>query len=136
VFIAVQSGNLDIGVYDTGQAVAGTRTKLYSAGSTAVGASGWQTVDPGAGVLPVTQGQHVDIAWAADNNTASVMRYAAGSGAGYQLPTGYFSEVTGALPKLGWLCATSFPLPASFTEAACAVTANNPPCVIFRVSPT
>lgn len=135
VFVAVQSGNLDIGVYDTGQTTAGTRTKLYSSGSTAVAASGWQTVDPGAGVLPVTQGQHIDIAWAPDNGTASIMRYAAGSGTSYSLPTGYFPECPTALPKLGWLCATSFPLPASFTEANCAVTANNPPCVIFRVSP-
>ena len=124
VFVVTQSGNLDVGVYDTGDTVTTTRTKLYSSGSTAVGAGGWQSFTPN---LAVVQGRHYDVAVAIDNTTAAIVRLTNTSTVGYpSLPTGYLSVPGAALAKLAWQTSTSFPLPASVTEANAAATQIQP----------
>lgn len=115
---SVQSGNIDIGIYDTGDTTTTVRTKLWSSGSIACPAALALpivvTADPGAGVVPIVAGRQYDLALAADNNTAAFYRSAATIS---WLPAAFQTVPGAALPKLGALAATSFPLPATIAEA-------------------
>lgn len=119
VWVANQSGNLDIGVYNT---ASGTAGKLYSSTSVACGAAAaWQVVgDPN---LTVHAGDHLDLVLACDNAVATFARVAAPvSNLIVQLPANYMPSPLGASPKTAWRGVTSFPLPPSFTEAAKTVS--------------
>jgi hypothetical protein len=130
IFVMTQSGNVDIGLYDT---ASGTSSKIWSSGSVSCGAAtAWQIVgDPNQ---PVTQGQHIDFVLACDNATAAFARCAAPvSNLLVQLPTNYMISPQGALPKTAWRGVTSFPLPGSFTEAAKTVSGGSIPFIIARL---
>lgn len=118
-WIAIASGNYDCGVYDTGEASAGNRTRLFSTGSTAVPAAGWKEL--ATPNLSVTRGQHVDIMIAFDNTTVSVGRQVNSSNTGSPtiLPNTYAAAAGGANSKVMGLSSTlgSLVLPTSFSEA-------------------
>lgn len=114
IYLGASSGNFDVGVYSG----ASTRLKLWTLGSTATSgltANAWNVV--GNPALSVIQGEQYDFSIAIDNATATVGESSLGAGGMGILPTGYLPGVAAA-PKLNWVVATSFPLPASFTEAA------------------
>jgi hypothetical protein len=128
VFIGTSSGNLRLGIYDTGTALAANRTLLFDSGSVA-SAANWKSVDPG---LAVTAGQQLDFAVIADNTTITFGRCANLAAAQFQLPTGYLAG-GGDLPKVGWTDATgsftAFPTPL----AEASSTAGGGVCMIARV---
>lgn len=114
IYLGTSSGNVDVGVYST----AATRLKLWSLGSTATSgltANAWNSV--GNPALTVVQGEQYDFTVALDNATATVGESSLAAGGMGILPTGYLPGPAAA-PKLNWVVPTSFPLPASFTEAA------------------
>lgn len=119
VYVGTSSGNLIVGVYDTGDMSPGNRTLLWSSGSVPCGAGGaWQIVgDP---ALPVVQGQQVELALIPDNGTATFGRYGAPiSNNAATLPPGFYPAVGGAQAKLASTVGTGgFALPASIAEAS------------------
>lgn len=132
IFPAVQSGNIDVGVYS----LAGSaRTLLYHSGSVACpGISAWRIVgDPN---LNVTAGQQVDIAMACDNNVARFCGPQAGgfAAAAGDLPASYILDPSGALGIISWRVPALFPL-ASTTEAAMqTVTGGAMLAIIGRIA--
>lgn len=130
IWVAIQSGNLDIGLYDT---LSGTSGKIYSSTSVACpAANAWQII--GNPNQAVTQGQHIDFVLACDNATAAFGRVGAiVNNAAVQLPTNFMVSPQGALPKTAWRAATSFPLPTSFTEAAKTVSGGAIPFIMARI---
>lgn len=119
-WIGTSSGNYDCGVYDTGEASAGNRTRLYNTGSTAMPAGG-QWREFAAPALAVTAGQSLDIAIHVDNATATLGRWVMGSSAnGVLFPAGYFDAPGGASPKTMGQGPTSgaIGLPATIAEAS------------------
>lgn len=133
-YVGVSSGNCDMGIYDV---AATTRNRLWSSGTTAVGTvNTWQIFTVTAGLVRVNEGDHFDVAMAVDNGTVSVGRLAAPTNAGVQLMTAPFLQAqTGAgASKLAWSIATSFPLPATFTETALVTTSAVIPQLIFQIT--
>lgn len=113
VYITNQSGNLDLGIYDTS---ATTRNKLYSSGTTVVAAAGtWQTVDPN---LAVKRGDHLDFAFACDNAVAAFGRQSTTGGNQMILPTTWMASPLGGVSRMEWAKTVSFPLPLTVLESA------------------
>src|SRR5580698_7956871 len=69
IYVGVSSGNIDVGIYDTGDASPGNYTRLNSKGGVACPAGGaWQIIyDP---AMAVTAGQVYMFALGCDNTTA------------------------------------------------------------------
>jgi hypothetical protein len=108
---------------DTGDALAGSRTRLFDSGSIASPGTGWRIIaDP---ALTVTQGQQLDLVVEADNATLTLGRYA-GIGSGHpSLPAGFWPAAGGASPKMTWTNSPgSFTIPATILEANCGVTSS------------
>lgn len=130
VYIAVSSGNLDIGIYDCAVT---TRAKLYSAGSTAVGTlNTWQVVVPN---LAVTEGDHFDVALCADNATASFGKDTVPTNVGVSVGTSpmLIAPQGGGLSKIAWTIVTSFPAPATLTESALITTSLLVPKIVVVI---
>lgn len=117
VFIVTQSGNIDVGVYSL---AAEPRARLYSTGSLACPAAGWQIV--GNPNLAVTQGQLLEFVLASDNATASFGRFVPAATGVPFLPANFWPTGSGTL-KIGWVKATSFPLPSTLADSG--LNANN-----------
>lgn len=133
VYQGAQSGNIRVAVYDTGDAAAGKRTRLWESGSVATpAANGWRVIgDPD---LDVVAGQQLDLIVCYDNNTATIGRYAvAFSAASVVLPVGFNPLPGGASPKLAASAGDSFTMPATFDEANLE-GANSSPCIIGRIT--
>lgn len=132
LFVSTASGNVIGGVYDTGDASNGNRTKLYDSGTIAAG-GGWLNLgDPN---INVTAGQELDIAFIADNAILVVPKLTVFNGASCVLPAGFLPVPGGASPKLFWNNAPGgFSLPATVAEAACAQTVSALPLLIARVA--
>lgn len=96
--IGVQSGNLDVGIYQHTANGAGTR--LVSSGSTAVGAPGTQSV--ALAPTRLVPGVRYFAAVAFDNATVTAWR------------SQCLSDQMVNLASMGYRIAASFPLPASF----------------------
>lgn len=105
--IGTLSGSVAVMVYDTGDAqggAIGTRTKLWASGSVLMSgmtAGQWGTIDPGAGVIPVKAGQHLDILLASSDTGSSFLRASVG-GNSLTIPTVHLPVPGGAAPKLGF----------------------------------
>ena len=112
VYVSVSSGNVDGAVYST----AGTRVRLWSTGSIACPAAGWQSL--GNPDVAVTAGDQLDFSLAANNITATFANCqvlpAIALGA---LPTAFWVASGGALSKLYWYV-YAFPAPATIAEAS------------------
>jgi hypothetical protein len=125
VYIQTQAGNLIGVVYDTGDALAASRTKLWDSGSVAAAASGsWQILgDPN---LAVTKGQQLDIGVANDNGAAAFGRVGGvATSSPTTLPSAFWAAPGGATPKLGWRHSPgSFIVPATIAEASLAAIAS------------
>lgn len=132
VNIGTVSGNVKGAVYDTGDALAGSRTALYSGGSVAA-AAGWLKLgDPN---IAVTAGQHLDLAVLTDNATVSIARFAAGLSNPVTLPTGFYTAAGGATPKLGWFNSVgAFTPPSAITEANANAGTTGLPFLMARVA--
>lgn len=133
IFPTTSSGNVDVGVYDTGDASSGNRTRLYHSGSVAcAAANAWQVVgDPN---LVVVKGQQVDICLSCDNNTASFLATAALSNANIaQFPTSFLPTTNACSPKKWCTIATNFPMGTPIAEANMVVTTRGI-AVIGRIS--
>lgn len=133
-YVGVSSGNVDMGIYNT---AATTRARLWSSGTTACGTvNTWQIFTVTNGAVPVTEGDHFDVAMAVDNGTVSVGRLAAPTNAGVQLMTApLLQSQTGAgANKLSWSIATSFPLPATLTESALVTSSVVIPQLVFSIT--
>ncbi len=130
IYPTVASGNIDIGIYDTGDASPGNYTRLYSRGAVACPTAGqWNVIgDP---ALPVTAGQQLVFMLSCDNVTAAVLRQ--GTGNANTLPAGFMPCPGGALPKLTDFAATSHPLPASIAEVNMLSTGGYNPVIIGRI---
>lgn len=115
VWIVVQNGNVDCGIYDT---TATTRNRLVSIGSTASAAAGaWQVFTVS---LAVKAGDAVDFAFATDSASCSIGAGVSSVNSGSTLPSGWVTVPLGGAPKLAWSIAASFPLPTTLTEASLA----------------
>lgn len=117
VYVGTSSGNCRVGVYDTGDAVAGTRTRLYDSGSVAVPASnGWRIIaDP---ALTVTAGQELELAINCDNGVVTLGKIALTNAALGTLPANFIPVTGGASPKLNWSNSPgTFTIPAGILEA-------------------
>jgi hypothetical protein len=132
ISVATSSGNIDVGIYDTGDASAGNRTLLWHTGSIACpGAGNWTVVgDP---ALSVVQGQMVDFVIACDNTTA-LFRGGALSTALVFLPTNFVPAPGGAPAKMIGLANTVMPLPATLAESAIGQTGAKFINIIARVA--
>ncbi len=134
VGIGATSGNLILAVYDDGTASAGNYTRLWTSASTVMGAANsYQTIDPGAGVIPCYAGQALYFGEMADNVTATVARLSTFA-SNYNLPpTGFMPTIGGALPKLGAILSQgSFAASTPIAEASMLVN-NTVPLIIARV---
>lgn len=131
--VTTQSGNVIATIYDTGDASAGNRTQLYTSGSTAVAAAGWQTFAPS---ITVTPGQQLDFALIFDNATVNFGRVAQPVAGNAQfLPTSFFPAAGGASPKLtGTFDVGSFSAPTPVAEASVASTSSVAPVIIGRLT--
>lgn len=121
-FVGTSSGNVIGAVYDTGDASAGNRTKLWDSGSVAMGTgNNYQTLgDPN---IAVKAGQALDFAIMLDNTTGTYARLTLAQQAQALLPTGFLPVAGGASPKIQWANnAASFAMPASIAEASCSVS--------------
>ncbi len=123
VGVAIQSGNLSVAVYDTGDtagsASSGTRTLLWNSASASCPAVGWNVIgDPN---LAVYENQQLEFLLNADNATASFLRTPAlVSAVNAQWPTTFNVVPGAALPKWFFQFAsvgTLTPWAASVTEA-------------------
>ncbi len=103
VFVITQSGNMDGGIFS----ISGTtRTCLWSAGATAVGAgTTWQNL--GNPAIAVQAGDLLDFVISCDNGTATFARGGMVSGNISALPAG-LDETADAI---NWTKATNYPLP-------------------------
>jgi hypothetical protein len=110
IYVGTQSGNIDVGFYDT----AATRAKLVSTGSMACPAAGWREIAVTA--TAVQQGVSYEMSLACDNTTATFGHFN-GAQVG-QLPTGWWPVQGGAAPKTNPRILSSFPLPATMAEAS------------------
>lgn len=125
IYISTSAGNIDVGIYST----AATRARLYSTGSIACPAGGgWRNVgDP---ALAVTAGDQYDFCVAQSAGATFGSRRFTSSGVA-TLPVAYTLGQVG-LAILSYTKGTSFPLPATFTEAS--VTASGIIlCIMARV---
>lgn len=128
--VVLSGGNIIIVAFDTGQAVAGTRTKLKDNGAgVATPAIGWAYVTFSTD-LAVTVGQQIDVGVVTDSATASFGRTASLSATALcELPAGIPGTPEGSLvnPKLCWSNALgSFAAPASLPEASANQLGNCP----------
>jgi hypothetical protein len=131
VYIAVSSGNMDLAIYNTATT---TRAKLYSAGSTAVGTvNTWQVFVPN---LAVNEGDHFDVAIAADNATASYGKNTAPTNIGVGQATAPMLNASGGggANKIAWTIVTSFPAPPTLTESALVMTALLVPKIVVVIT--
>jgi hypothetical protein len=122
-------------VYDTGDVLPGSRSKLWDGGSIATGAiNGWRSLgDP---ALNVRTGEHIDLAVQMDNTTALVGRVATYLGGTTELPTNFIPCRGGALAKTVWLATQgAFTAPVAIAEASCLSSGNLAPCLFARVVP-
>lgn len=120
VYVGTQSGNIIGAVYDTGDALAASRTKLWDSGSVAVGsANAWQVIgDPN---VAVTKGQQLDLMVATDNATAAFGRATLIAGGQATLPSGFFAPTGGATGKLAFRVSPgSFTAPSTVAEGSVA----------------
>ena len=119
------AGNFHLGVYDTGDALAGSRTLLYDSGSVAVGAAAqWQTVDP---AIAVVAGQQLDLVFNCSSGAVTIERKSLVDTTLSKLPNNNFIPAAGgAQPKynfeydIGAFAA----LPATILEANCGGNGN------------
>lgn len=140
--VGVASGNIDIGIYDTGDTTTTVRTLKGHSGSIACPTAFANTAavvwDPGAGAIPCTAGQQFEFMFSADNITAT---FVSGLASSYSiLPTSHWVVPGGVLPKIcGLVAAGAFPLPATIAEGS-YLTGNQGtgvmPFICGRVSPT
>jgi hypothetical protein len=117
VYSGVTSGNLRVGVYDTNDAVAASRSLLYGSGSIAsAGTGAYQVVaDP---QIVVTAGKSYDLVVLVDNGTIALGRIAQVAAGVNVLPTGFLAVPGGALAKPAWSFTFAYAaLPATITEA-------------------
>ena len=131
VYIAVSSGNMDLAIYNTAVT---TRARLYSAGSTAVGTvNTWQVFTPN---LAVNEGDHFDVAIAADNATVSFGKNTAPTNVAVgQATAPMLNSPSGAgANKIAWTIVTSFPAPATLTETALVTTALLVPKIVVVIT--
>lgn len=132
IWVTTQSGNIDCGIYDTGNASAGNRTLLWHTGSIACPAasSPWRIVgDPG---LAVTQGQQLDFALSCDNTTAQFAANTQATGLAH-LPANFVPAAGGAAPILAAFANNMYPLPTTVAESALGDT-NTVILLIARVA--
>lgn len=112
ILVTVESGNVDVGVYDT----AATRAQLFATGSIACPAVGWQIVgDPN---IAVDAGEQLDFVFLPLGATGTFGAHASQVGATQgALPAGYLGQVAAA-PKIMWrqVGAALGALPATFAE--------------------
>lgn len=129
--LSAVAGNVRVGIYDTGDAVVGTRTLLYDSGSVAVAvASVWQVIgDP---ALAVTAGQQLDFAVVTDIAQVGCTASNANS---YQLPASFWPAAGGVAPVLAWYKALAFgALPTPLATAGLTAVGLGVPALIARVS--
>lgn len=134
ISVAVQSGNISLAIYDTGDTSSGTYTALWRSGAPA----GTQTACPATGswavigdpALAVYAGQQLIFAMSCDNLTASFLKTTCLGAAA--LPTNFIPCIGGASPKPVILENTAHPAPSSITEANAAANANYAPIIIAR----
>lgn len=131
------AANCRVGVYDTGQATAGSYTLLWDSGTVALsGVQQWQTIgDPNR---PVSAGQQLFFAVSMSNNTTTIGRNTLAASPIVDLGTdAFFPWVTGSVAaKLAWSYAAGAfgALPSAITEAQ-AQTASGVilPCIVGYV---
>lgn len=131
VFIATSSGNISLAVYDTGDAVAGTLTRLATSGAIACGTgNAWQSYDPN---LAVTAGQQLALFISADNGTVTFGGTSALTNMQASLPTGFITTAAWPGGLWGQLAATVHPAPTSFLASSLANTGTFP-CLLARIT--
>lgn len=136
VYIGTSSGNLHVGVYDTNEALAGSRSLLWDSGSVASPGTGWRVIgDPS---LAVTAGKQYDLVVYPDNGTVTFGRLASVVGVAVNtMPTSFIATTGGATPKLAWVFSVGSygALPATITEAQCDATNTTATfCITGRIT--
>ncbi|HZS21994.1 MAG TPA: hypothetical protein VFA63_13550 [Pseudonocardiaceae bacterium] len=139
---SVASGvHATVGLYDTGDASAGTRTLLGSSASTTLATgSGYQTLQFSA-TTSVKMGQHVDLAIILDTGTTAAIDSSGVANSNYSLPTTGLASSTaflacagGAPPKLAWNYAPgSYTMPSTITESNLSLGTAKPAALFATI---
>lgn len=132
-----QAGNHIAAIYDVGEALAGSITKLWDSGSvTGLGANGWRVIgDP---ALAVVAGQNICLAFITDSTTATFGRIAMGNSPGpwQSFPDGFLPQPN-ALPvkPVSQFTVGSLTAPASILDSSLSGTGTGiVPYLIARVA--
>jgi hypothetical protein len=131
IYVAVQSGTLEVAIYKADN----PRTRLWTSGAIACPAVGWQQIADDIGVT-VEAGDPLIFYVVASDTTQSLARVGNGTGAYTSLPAALNESVAGAsLKLLESYTTTSGPgsMPTSITEASIASGIASAPCVIARI---
>lgn len=119
--IGTSSGNICVGAYDT---AATTRTRLATSGSVACPAGSTMAEVAFTTPVSVRRGQHIDLAFSADNATATFGRIAIAVAAHAVIPDGAFNSPDGGKAYLVWTVNSAFPLPDTIAENTIASGSN------------
>lgn len=137
VFVGTVSGNYSVSVYDTGDALPGSRTKLWDSGSVSVAAGTNVYKIVGDPSLPVVIGQQLDFGYSAGNTTLTTGRLNLGvAGQSGPLPAGFNVPSGGAQAKMssqGPGLSPTGTWPATIAEAS-LTSINHVPLVFGRIS--
>lgn len=136
VSVGLAAGNVELGVYDTGDTTAAVRTKIASSGSIACPAAATTPMvpswDPGAGVVPVVAGRYYDYWLSWNDVTATFHRIVVA----WQPPVTFGAAAgTSAVWKPMSLYAAAFAAPGAIAEASLNATFQFP-VIMGRVSAT
>lgn len=130
VFNTVQSGNISLSVYDTGQASGTVITRLATSGAVAAGtANAWQSFNPG---ISVTAAQQVLFGVSCDNNTYQVNSATTLNAAASLSPSSFGTPVASTV--LCVLVGSSHPAPATIAAASLTVGNIHPPIFVAHIT--
>ncbi len=128
VMVGTFSGNVSAAIYDTGQALAGSMTRLATSGAVACGpANTYQVWDP---ALAVTAGQVLVFAHSVDNGVATFSTIQVSNAQAVTLPAGFLATPAAARWVAGAVAA-AHPAPATIADASLIVPNTNRQLLAF-----
>ena len=127
--VATDAASVEVSVYDSGEASPGNLTRLFASGGVSIaGNNTWQTFSGIA--CNVIQGRDYYLMIGSNSSVLTVARFVLPNNASQMtLPTSFFPNSGGLLPKYGALVAAGYTAPATISEANHA--ANTALCLVI-----